>query len=427
MKNKIIFGCVADDFTGASDVASFLVKGGLSTLLYNGIPKEEPETESGAVVIALKTRTQETPSAVEDTVQAVKWLKNHGVKQIFMKYCSTFDSTRTGNIGPILDRLLGEYGEKYTILCPALPVNGRVVREGNLYVNGVPLHESPMRNHPLTPMWDSDIAVLMEPQSGYPCMKLNKEKMYLPDKEIFRQIEAFGADKEHFYVIPDYETEEDARRILALFGDLPILSGGSGLMEKIGEKYADMVKAQKGQIPQTEETGRGIIFAGSCSKATLGQIAHFQQAGGKSVKIEPEKLLSGEQTPDSIWESVLKNPQEQILLYSSDEKEKVAKIQQEGKEKIAALLEDTIAGLAKRAAEEGYTRIIVAGGETSGAVTKRLGFDSYYIGRSVAPGVPVMIPVQDTRIRLVLKSGNFGQKDFFERALRMTEENAEVW
>ena len=424
MKNKIIFGCVADDFTGASDVASFLVKGGLSTLMYNGIPKEEPETESGAVVIALKTRTQETQSAVEDTAQAVRWLKNHGAKQIFVKYCSTFDSTKKGNIGPILDWLLEEYREKYTILCPALPVNGRIVREGKLYVNGVPLHESPMRNHPLTPMWDSDIAALMEPQSSYPCMKLNKEKMYLPDEEIFRQIDAFGADKEHFYVIPDYETEEDARRILSLFGNLSILSGGSGLMEKIGEKYADIAKTQEGEVPETEVKGRGIIFAGSCSKATLGQIAHFQQAGGKSVKIEPEKLLSGEQTPDSIWESVLKNPQEQILLYSSDEKEKVTKIQQEGKEKIAALVEDTIAGLARRAAEEGYTRIIVAGGETSGAVTKRLGFDSYYIGKSVAPGVPVMIPVQDTRIRLVLKSGNFGQEDFFERALHMTAESA---
>ena len=171
-----ILGCIADDFTGASDAASFLVKGGMSVQLYNGLPRKEPADEDNpqAVVIALKSRTQNKNDAVRDSVNAARFLRECGVRQIYFKYCSTFDSTREGNIGPVADALMELLKVPYTLLCPSLPVNGRVVKNGNLYVNGVPLHESPMKNHPLTPMWDCRIAKLMEPQRNIPATFLSQ-------------------------------------------------------------------------------------------------------------------------------------------------------------------------------------------------------------------------------------------------------------
>ncbi len=419
MNNKLILGCIADDFTGASDAASFLVKGGMQTILFNGVPEEKELKETcQAIVIALKTRTQETKAAVNDTLQAARWLKEQGVQQIYVKYCSTFDSTPQGNIGPIMDALLEEYGVRCTILCPALPVNGRIVRHGHLYVNGIPLHESPMKNHPLTPMWDSEIAKLMEPQSKYPCLNISQEDYLLSQDSIADKLTAYGKEHEHFYIVPDYIHDEDAQTIVNLFGSLPILSGGSGILEELARQYTDSDLEPETVSAGTE--GAGILLAGSCSEMTRRQIAYAQSHDVASMQIKPLALLHGEQTEDELWAFLEKEKGSQILLYSSDTPETVKLIQQEGKEKVAELLEQTTAALAKRAVEAGYTRIIVAGGETSGAVTKALNFDSYIIGESVAPGVPVMIPRSNRQIRLVLKSGNFGQEDFFIRALDIT-------
>ena len=232
-----IFGCVADDFTGASDAASFLVKGGMSVQLFNGIPAKGSRVGEGiqAIVIALKSRTQDTEEAVADTLRALGWLKEQGVERFYLKYCSTFDSTPKGNIGPAADAAMEFLGVSYTILCPALPVNGRVVMKGELYVGGVPLHESPMKNHPLTPMWDARIANLMKPQSKYSCVELWKEQMDRPADEI-RAILSDQADtQEHYYVIPDYQDMEDGERIVELFGDLALLTGGSGILEPLAK------------------------------------------------------------------------------------------------------------------------------------------------------------------------------------------------
>lgn len=421
MKEKIILGCIADDFTGASDAASFLVKGGMKTLLFNGIPKEEEELEEcQAVVIALKTRTQESLSAVNDTLQAAAWLKNNGAEQLYIKYCSTFDSTRTGNIGPILDALLENYDVPCTILCPALPVNGRTVKEGKLYVNGVPLHESPMKDHPLTPMWDSDIKNLMEAQSKYSCVKVSREEMM--DGRLKKDQ---GKEKKHWYIIPDYVEDKDAEMIVKGYADLPVLSGGSGMLTELARYYITGEKTTADT--RNGVSGAAILLAGSCSKATREQIAYYQKSGKPFMKIDPLKLLSGEQKEEELWTFVEGHAKEDVLIYSSDDPDAVKQIQKNGKEKVAGILEDLMAQLAKKAVYNGYKRIIVAGGETSGAVTKGLGFSSYIIGDSVAPGVPVMIPRNQKDTRLVLKSGNFGQKDFFLRALTMTgkDENNE--
>ncbi|MCB6342368.1 3-oxo-tetronate kinase [Enterocloster lavalensis] len=421
MSISIRLGCIADDFTGASDAASFLVKGGMRVLLVNGVPGNEIDTTGyAAIVVALKTRTMDTALAVKESLEAVEWLKKRGTEQLYFKYCSTFDSTPKGNIGPVADAVLERYHIPYTILCPALPVNQRTVKDGILYVNGVLLHESPMKNHPLTPMWDSDIAVLMASQSRYPCMKVSRELLNKTKSEIQKEIRQFASGKEHLYLIPDFTEEKDAVRIVEVFGKLPLLTGGSGIMEELGRYHAGENSSGNHVDPKTK--GRGLILAGSCSSATLSQIRCYLNRGGKAVKIDPAKLLEKSQDVQSLWEEIESSQNETILVYSSDEADEVKKVQQAGGGQISELLEQTTAELAYLAVQAGYSRIIVAGGETSGAVTQRLGFDTYQICDSVAPGVPVMIPLSNPSLRLVLKSGNFGQEDFFWRALEMTEQ-----
>ncbi len=408
-----VFGCIADDFTGASDAASFLVKGGMSVRLCNGISQMEdlPKEDAQAIVIALKSRTQKTDEAVADSVRAAEFLLRQGVQQIYFKYCSTFDSTPEGNIGPVADALMELTGAPCTILCPALPVNGRTVEDGKLMVNGVPLHESPMKNHPLTPMWDCRIKKLMEPQSRYACREWKAEEME------HSQVPS----GQPCYLIPDYKDREDGERIAAACFHLPFLTGGSGLLEPLAELWMKKLSV-RGNIPESGTRGRALLVAGSCSKATLGQIAWYREQGNPCYKLDPAAMLEGRQTVDDAWEFLEAHGGEgaAVLVYSSDTPEKVKEYQRFGTEKVAAMLEGAMAQLAIRAVKAGYTRIISAGGETSGAVAGGLGFASCWIGPSVAPGVPVMVPVERPDVRLVLKSGNFGQEDFFQRALSMT-------
>ena len=424
-ESKLLIGCVADDFTGASDAASFLQKQGIRTLLYNGVPNQDATIEEGfsAVVIALKTRTDKREKAVFESIEALDWLINKEAKQLYIKYCSTFDSTKEGNIGPIIDAALERYNVKYTILCPALPINKRTVIDGCLYVDSIPLNESYMKNHPLTPMWDYDIARLMEPQGRYSSLKVNYKMLDLSTSELLEIIKEFGKDKDHFYIIPDYMNEEHAAKIIEVFGDNKILSGGSGILEQLGKKlYSNLQYKEVKRNEIQGVSGSGLILAGSCSRATLDQINYYQQKNGISLKIDPIKILNEEESIEDIW-NFIKNVNGDVLIYSSDNINQVKEAQKFGKELISNLLESTMAELSKRAIDNGIKRIIVAGGETSGAVTMSLGYNSFIIGRSVAPGVPVMIPLNDLGVRLVLKSGNFGQEDFFIRALEFTKED----
>jgi 3-dehydrotetronate 4-kinase len=413
--NLLRFGVLADDFTGASDIASFFVKGGLSTVLYTGIPESDEVPKAEVCVIALKTRTQDPKEAVNDSLEAIAWLKEQGAQQFYIKYCSTFDSTPEGNIGPICDAVMEELDVPYTILCPALPVNGRIVKKGCLYVNGVPLHKSPMKDHPLTPMWDCDLARLMDAQSKFPSVKMSDA---LDKEEVNEEISRISAQSEysHFYIIPDYETEEDAEKLVQVFGELRLITGGSGLAYPLAKMYKENTEADGFDRSHSP----ALLLAGSCSEATRNQIKEFEQSGGKTYFMDPLKLISGEETVERIWDVISQNKEESILVYSSDTPEKVRDIQQKGKAEVAGRLEKATAELAERAVQSGFHRIIVAGGETSGAVAKRLGYKGYHIGDSISPGVPIMIPTEDHRIRMVFKSGNFGESDFFLRALSLT-------
>lgn len=275
-----------------------------------------------------------------------------------------------------------------------------------------------MKNHPLTPMWESKIAKLMDPQGKYQTLNVNTELLAKSKEEILAVVDEFGKDKEHFYIVPDYVNDENGTKIAEVFGDLTVLTGGSGILAPLAAKYQQAQTAKDSMTNSVD--GKGIVLAGSCSKATLEQIADFQTKGYASYKIDPMAVLSGTETVDTVWNFVKAHADEEVLLYSSDQAENVAEIQKVGKDKIAALLEGLTAAVAERAVANGYTRIIVAGGETSSAVAKKLGYHCFEIGESIAPSVPIMAPLSNENIRIVLKSGNFGQTDFFARALQMT-------
>lgn len=417
--DDILWGCIADDFTGASDAASFFKKGGLKTVLCNGIPNENMifDKDVKAVVIALKIRSAKKEESVREALAALKYLQQKGVRQFYFKYCSTFDSTPEGNIGPVADAILDALGETKSILCPALPENGRTVKMGRLYVNGVPLDESPMKDHPVNPMGDSEICALMEPQSKYPCINVDVEEMKEEDEEIWNRLNAFEDLNGKYYIVPDYADGDNAKRITELFGGLKFLTGGSGIIEYLAGKSRESGEAEK---TENKTKGRALIIAGSCSVATRRQIDKFIAEGGAAFKINPIRLLYEKQTVNDMWNFVKENAGKAVLVYSSDTPENVKYNQRHGAKEISESLEKAMAELAELAVENGYTRIISAGGETSGAIMKKLGFDSYIIGDSVDPGVPVMIPVQNRNLRVVLKSGNFGSDDFFIKAVKMT-------
>ena len=419
MIHNIKLGCIADDFTGAGDAASFLAEGGLRTVLVNGIPGDDfplPD-DCEAVVIALKSRTQEKTYAIRDSLAGIRWLEAHGAEKFYFKYCSTFDSTPEGNIGPVTDAILEELGEKMTILCPALPANGRTVKDGILYVNGVRLEDSSMRNHPLTPMHESRISLLMKPQGKYESLELHKDLLDQPEK-ILEATEEFIRIHTRGYLIPDHIGDEDARRIVQLFGDLRFLTGGSGILKALAESLKTAEQDEK-IFPGVR--GKALIVAGSCSVATRAQELYYEQHDGKSIRLDEEGVLSGEENPETLWEEI-RDIRDSVLIYSYDTPEGLAGKRNEEGRRLAARIEETLAGTALTAVKNGYRRIIAAGGETSGAVTQALDYHAFWIGDSIAPGVPVLIPLEDPEIRIVLKSGNFGQEDFFLRALRITGE-----
>lgn len=279
---SIFFGCVADDFTGASDGASFLVKAGVSTILVNGIPEDDmPEISSEAVVIALKSRTQNTEEAVADCIKAFQWLIKKGAKVLYFKYCSTFDSTDDGNIGPVIDAVLEKFNYPYTVLCPSLPVNGRTVKNGKLYVYGKLLEESSMKDHPITPMRHSRLSDLMKKQGKYRCLETSlpvTEEFFV---DIKKEIDLSG----HCYLVPDYENDKQGAEIVNTFPEIGFYTGGSGLMEHLAKKYVmDNGEREKSKI-FFKSPGKACILAGSCSEATLSQIEYFQKAGLPTYKI----------------------------------------------------------------------------------------------------------------------------------------------
>ena len=425
--DHVMLGCIADDFTGASDAASFLANQGIKTLLFNGVPKDTTlMRDCAAIVIAMKTRNIPADEAVRDTLEAFRWLKAQGVEQYYIKYCSTFDSTPKGNIGPDIDAVMEAGGVHYTLLCPSLPVNRRIVRNGTLIVDGKPIAEGHMAQHPLNPIWASSIPELMKPQGKYPCMILEKELLEKNKEEILDEVEKFGEKWEHFYIVPDYETDEQGKKIVEVFGQNPLLTGGSGILEHMAENYKNQYDCSGGETLPSWTPGNGIALSGSCSTATCVQCKNYEAENPAKI-VYPSKLLSGAESVETLWKMAEEDPKREVLFYSAgatDPDSRVYKNEKEA-EKASAILEKTMAEIGKKAYDAGYTRIISAGGETSSALALALGFDAFIIGESIAPGVPIMIPLHHQNIRIALKSGNFGQPDFFKKAFDMTRKKQE--
>ena len=413
-------GIIADDFTGGTDIAGFLVQNGLSVTQYLGVPQSSlMEQPSDAVVISLKSRSCPVEEAVNDSLSALKWLQKQGCKKLFFKYCSTFDSTDKGNIGPVTDALLDALQSNITVMVPALPVNGRTVYMGYLFVNVVPLNESGMRNHPVTPMLDANIMRLTEQQSLGKAANIPFSIMEEGPQVVRQKIKELQEEGIR-YIVPDVLKDDHLMTLGESVADFPLVTGGSGLgmamayhlRKRYGLDSKNSIEAGK------PPGGKCVILAGSASVMTNVQVKNYADQG-KTRKIDVHHCIEdADSYAESIAKWVISLPSEENapLVYATASPEELNIIQKTfGAEISAQAVEHFFSSLARRLKIAGFDHFIIAGGETSGAVVKALGIKAFYIGPQIAPGVPWVRAV-DMPISLALKSGNFGGEDFFSIA-----------
>ncbi len=419
--SSAVLGCIADDFTGATDLAALLARSGARVKLHINVPDVAPattDTDTAIEIIALKCRTIDPDLAVEQCLQAFDWLSARGAKHFFWKYCSTFDSTAKGNIGPVAEALMARLDTKQTIYCPAFPENGRSIFMGNLYVGQQPLAESPMRDHPLTPMHDSNLMRLLEPQVKNSVGLVDRLCVARGSDAIAKELQQLQRDGVS-HVVTDAVADDDLYAIAEASYQLPLLTGGSALAMPLPELYA---KAGWLSITNTSPhkesvDNSAVILSGSCSAMTRQQVAHYL-ISNPGYQLDPIKLAADGCDDVQSWlleQSLNTTP----LLYATAEPDAVAEAQRQlGTEKAGELLENALAQLAVTAREQGRRRFVVAGGESSGAVTQALGVSQLDIGAEIAPGVPwTYCASNNSRIALSLKSGNFGAITFFNDAL----------
>jgi len=420
----ILLGAIGDDFTGSTDLALMLSKSGMPAVQYIGVPSESTQvTNLPAAVVALKTRTTPVQEAISQSVAACKWLLDQGARQIFFKYCSTFDSTEKGNIGPVAKALLDFLGEAMTIVSPAFPANGRTVYQGHLFVGDWLLSESSMRHHPLTPMTDSNLLRFMGRQvrSSDTVGLIPFQIVKQGPAAIQRELANLGRKGLKFVVV-DALTDQHLMDTGAACIDLRLVTGGSGVAMGLPDNFRSqgLLTELEGlaRIPQLE--GAAAVISGSCSSATRGQVRRMAR-NHPALKIDPVDLAEGRQSVEEAvaWarHAMDRGP---VLIYSSDDPKKVAKAQaQLGREHAGSILERALADIARQLCAGGISKLIIAGGETSGAVVEALDIKSLRIGPEIEPGVPWTFSEEPEKLCLALKSGNFGGEDFFEKALEM--------
>lgn len=416
----MLLGVIADDMTGATDVALMLNRSGMRTVQTIGVPRPgQALPEADAVVVALKSRTNPVAEAVADSLAACEALLAAGARQILFKYCSTFDSTAQGNIGPVADALAQRLGAGLAIVCPAFPANGRSIYQGYLFVGAVPLHESSMKDHPLTPMRDSSLIRLMGAQTTG-AVGLVDYATVLSGAGAVKARFAALADQGVRYVVTDALTNADLMVLGEAVADHQLLTGGSGIAMGLPQNFR-----RAGLLPEREiaaslaaPRGRAGIISGSCSTATRGQIRKAIEAGYPALKVDPMALVSGAQDASKLADWALAQAADTpFLLYSSDDPAEVAAIQDRlGRERAGETVEHAFAQTAALLAEGGVSRLLVAGGETSGAVVQGLGIGLLEIGPEIDPGVPWTRVAQGRDMVIALKSGNFGAPDFFLKA-----------
>jgi len=416
MSNRPLLGCIADDFTGATDLANTLVRNGMRTVQTIGVPVGTVEAD--AVVVALKSRTISADDAVAQSLAALEWLRAQGCRQFVFKYCSTFDSTDAGNIGPVAEALLGALGSDFTIACPAFPENGRTIFRGHLFVGDALLNESGMEHHPLTPMTDANLVRVLQRQSQGKVGLLRHDTVGKGPDAVRARIDALRADGVKL-AIADAVSDADLFALGEGCAALPLITGGSGIALGLPENFR-----RAGLLPQRDNAaevpavdGPGVVLAGSASRATNGQVAYWIAQNRPALRIDPLRLARGEAVADEAL-AFTASHNEPVLIYATAQPEEVKAVQAElGVARAGELVEHALAAVAAGLKARGTRRFVVAGGETSGAVVQALGVQSLRIGRQIAPGVPATVTLGDDPLALALKSGNFGGENFFDEAL----------
>jgi uncharacterized protein YgbK (DUF1537 family) len=416
----MILGVIADDFTGASDVASMLVRAGLRTVQVIGVP-DGAAPEADAVVVALKSRTNPAAEAVRESLAALAWLQAGGAHQFYFKYCSTFDSTAEGNIGPVAEALLQALDSDFTIACPAFPENGRTIFRGHLFVGDQLLSDSGMRHHPLTPMTDANLVNVLQAQVQDRVGLVRYDTVAQGAAAVgarFAQLRGEGVK----FAVVDAINNDDLRAIASACAELPLLTAGSGVALGLPELYAAQgwvtPDASAAELPSVG--GRAAVLSGSCSQATNGQVQHWLEAGRPALRLDPRELAAGRPLAAQALEWAASHS-EPVLIYATSRPEDVQAVQAElGVERAGQLVEQCLAQIARGLVETGVRRLVVAGGETSGAVVQALQVKQLRIGAIIDPGVP-WTQVEGRPLLLALKSGNFGTLDFFSKALQQVE------
>jgi 3-dehydrotetronate 4-kinase len=416
---SVLLGAIADDFTGATDLCNTLVRRGMRTVQLIDVPPPDREVvDAEAIVIALKSRTISAQEAVEKSLAALAWLQKAGARQILFKYCSTFDSTDKGNIGPVAEALMDALGTDFTLFCPAFPETGRTIYRGYLFVGDVLLSESGMRDHPLTPMRDPSLVRVLQRQTrGLVGLVPQFEVTRGPGaiRDAFASLKQ--ADFRH--AIIDAIEDRDLEAIGAAAADFKLITGGSGIALGLPENFRRQGLLRSGVSADTLPliTGAAAVLSGSCSPATLAQVAYMRERA-PTFTVDPIAIAEGRDVAGEAldWAKPLLGDRP-VLISATAPPEAVAEIQcQLGRDRAGMLVEETLAAIAHGLAAGGTRRFVIAGGETAGAVVQALGITGLRIGRQIDPGVPWTMSLGEPALALALKSGNFGAPDFFLRA-----------
>jgi len=414
----LLLGCVADDFTGATDLASTLVKGGMRTVQLLGVPRRGLNVpDSDAIVIALKSRSNAADEAVMMSLAALDWLRQNGARQYYFKYCSTFDSTDKGNIGPVADAMLDVLDVKFTVFNPAFPTNKRTVYKGHLFVGDELLSDSGMRHHPLNPMTDSSLVRVLERQSRNRVGLIQYETVERGVEAVRDQFQKLS-EQGIRHIILDAVSDEHLMTLGAACADLALVTGASGMAMGLPANFVRSGDLKTGDVqamPAVE--GATAVLSGSCSIATQGQVEHMRQSH-EAFRLDPLAISRGEDVAaQAVDWARAKLGDKPVLIYSTATPDQVGAVQSElGREHSGAMVEETMGKIAKDLVAAGVRRMVVAGGETSGAVVSALGVEGLHIGKEIDPGVPWTFSIGETTLALALKSGNFGTPDFFTKA-----------
>ena len=413
----IQLGCIADDFTGATDLANNLVRSGMRVVQTIGVPTSPLAVDVDAVVVALKSRTIPAAEAIAQSLDALTWLQAQGARQIYFKYCSTFDSTPEGNIGPVTEALMDALGTDFTIATPAFPDNGRTVFKGYLFAGQVLLNESGMQHHPLTPMTDPSLVRVMQAQTKRKVGLVDHTVVGRGPEAIRERMAALRAEGVGVAIV-DATSNVDLLRLGPALADMPLVTAGSGVAIGLPANWGLAPSDTASQLPGAQ--GLRAIVSGSCSQATNRQVAHFKAQGGAALALDPLQLTGDTNALVAqvmAWATPLL-PQGPVLVYSTAEPEAVKAIQARlGVAEAGALVEHALAAVARALAQAGVQQLVVAGGETSGACVQALGITQLQIGPQIDPGVPWCHAHGSAGpLHVTLKSGNFGTDDFFSKA-----------